>query len=242
MSTPFEKYSDILLEAYISSSRADDLATKKKEILDDLFGFFSTTPVDVLFVGFSPSLLKITKQKIYVTQVSETVRNYLTDQGVQFTYVAFDKLTPTKDFSAVIAVDEYFTFAETDVEQREMVDQLVQLTSGVIITTLKDYKNQDFREKEFSYPVLVKDHNNKKIFFEHYEYNHIDRNVCTGTNYVVDDDSVMVVGPFNRRAMFFKQLAKFSLDAGAKSFLVHKNLMHKSIIKKNYEHIITIQL
>jgi hypothetical protein len=242
MSTPFEKYSDILLEAYVSSNRADDLATKKKEILDDLFGFFSVKPVDVLFVGFSPSLLKITDHKIYITQISETVRNYLTQQGVQYTYVDFDSLTPTKSFSAVIAVDEYFTFAETDVEQREMVDQLINLTNGFIITTLKDYKNQDFREKEFSYPVLIKDQENKKIFFEQYEYNHIDRNVCVGTNYVVDDDSVIVVGPFNRRAMFFKQLAKFSLDAGAKSFLVHKNLMHKSIIKKNYEHIITIQL
>jgi hypothetical protein len=242
MSTPFEKYSDILLEAYVSSDRADDLATKKKEILDDLFGFFSAKPVDVLFVGFSPSLLKITDQKLYITQISETVRSYLTEQGVLYTYVDFDSLTPTKSFSAVIAVDEYFTFAETDVDQREMVDRLISLTSDFIITTLKDYKNQDFREKEFSYPVSIKARENKKIFFEQYEYNHIDRNVCVGTNYVVDDDSVMVVGPFNRRAMFFKQLAKFSLDAGAKSFLVHKNLMHKSIIKKNYEHIITIQL
>jgi hypothetical protein len=242
MSTPFEKYSDILLEAYISSDRADDLATKKKEILDELFGFFPVKPVDVLFVGFSPSLLKVTEQKIHVTQISETVKNYLNEQGVKYTYVDFNSLTPTKDFCAVVAVDEYFTFAETDIEQRNMVEQLVGLTSGFIITTLKDYKNQDFREKEFSYPVLVRDNKNKKIFFEQYEYNHIDRNVCVGTNYVVDDDSVMVVGPFSRRAMFFKQLAKFSLDAGAKNFLVHKNLMHKSIIKKNYEHIITIQL
>jgi hypothetical protein len=48
-------------------------------------------------------------------------------------------------------------------------------------------------------------------------------------------------GPFARRAMFFKQLAKFSHDAGAVGYNVHKNLMYKSLIKKNYEHVISIR-
>ena len=41
--------------------------------------------------------------------------------------------------------------------------------------------------------------------------------------------------------MFFKQLAKFVYDAGAANFTVHKNLMYKSLIKKNYEHVISVQ-
>lgn len=241
MSTSFEKYSDILLEAYTSSARADDLASKKKEILDELFNFFDAEPVDVLFVGFSPGLLKVTDKKIVVTQVSETVRDFLDKKGVNYTYVDFDSLNSLKEFDVVVAVDEYFTFAETDKEQRDMVNKLAGLTRGFIITTLKDYKNQDFKEKEFSYPISVKGAEDKKIFFEHYEYDQTDRNTFLGTSYIVDNDSVVVVGPFGRRAMFFKQLAKFSLDAGAQNFLVHKNLMHKSIIKKNYEHIITIK-
>jgi hypothetical protein len=139
-------------------------------------------------------------------------------------------------------VDEYFTFAGTDRDQRDLVVRLTSLAQDFVVTTLRDYKNQDYREKEFSYPISIRGDNTKKIFFEQYEYDTVDRNSCVGTNYIVDDESVMLVGPFNRRAMFFKQLAKFSLDAGAQSFLVHKNLMHKSIIKKNYEHIITIKL
>jgi len=47
-------------------------------------------------------------------------------------------------------------------------------------------------------------------------------------------------GIYNRRTLFFKQLAKFTMDAGASNFLVHKNLMYKSLIKKNYEHVISI--
>ncbi|NBW58034.1 hypothetical protein EBR43_09720, partial [bacterium] len=54
-------------------------------------------------------------------------------------------------------------------------------------------------------------------------------------------DHLETYGPFARRNMYFKQLAKFSMDAGAENFYVHKNLMYKSLIKKNYEHIITIK-
>lgn len=241
MSTSFEKYSDILLEAYQSSTRSGELATKKKEILDDIFAYYDSDPADILFVGFSPGLLKITDKKISITQVSPTVCDFLKDHGVKFDYFEFDQLKGKK-FSTVVAVDEYFTFANSDSDQRELVNNLISLTRGFLITTLRDYKNQDFREKEFSYPVLVRGNNNKKIFFEHYEYDSTDKNFCLGTNYIVDEESVMIVGPFSRRNMYFKQLAKFSLDAGAKNFLVHKNLMHKSIVKKNYEHIISIQV
>lgn len=239
MSTSFEKYSDILLDAYQSVARAEEIALKKKEILDELFQYYDLKINDVLFVGFSPGILH-TNKEIFLTQASAAVQQYLTDNGVKFTYVDFDSLK-TKQFSAVVAVDEYFTFAKTDSEQRDLVNELATITQGFVITTLKDYKNQDYKEREFSHPVCVRNESSKKIFFEQYEYDSDDRNAYYGTNYIVDDESVMLVGPFERRAMFFKQLAKFSLDAGAESFLVHKNLMHKSIIKKNYEHIITIK-
>jgi hypothetical protein len=41
--------------------------------------------------------------------------------------------------------------------------------------------------------------------------------------------------------MYFKQLAKFSTDAGAGGFSVHKNLMYKGLTSKGYEHVITIK-
>lgn len=241
MSTSFEKYSDILLEAYQSNSRANEIATKKTEILNDVFSYYDSLSPRILFVGFSPSLLKITDKEIYVTQISQSVQDFLKANNVQFTYVDFDQLTK-KNFSVVVAADEYFTFAATDQEQRKQVVDLVALATNVIVTTLRDYKNQDFKEKDFSHPVMIRGNSGKKIFFEQYEYETTDKNSYLGTNYVVDEESVMVVGPFVRRAMYFKQLAKFSLDAGANNFLVHKNLMHKSIIKKNYEHIISIQI
>ena len=90
MTTSFEKYSDILLEAFQSSARSDDLASKKKEILDELFNFFEVRPSNVLFVGFSPGILKVTEQKIFVTQVSDAVKDFLEEKGVNFTFVDFE--------------------------------------------------------------------------------------------------------------------------------------------------------
>jgi hypothetical protein len=68
-----------------------------------------------------------------------------------------------------------------------------------------------------------------------------DRNKWSTKVFEINNDQLLNVGPFARRAMFFKQLAKFSADAGAVGFSVHKNLMYKSLIKKNYEHVISIQ-
>ena len=59
MHTSFEQYSDILLTAYQNSVRADDLATKKTEILNEIFHHYNITSDDILFVGFSPGILKI---------------------------------------------------------------------------------------------------------------------------------------------------------------------------------------
>lgn len=240
MSTSFEKYSDILLDAYLSNARSGDVAAKKKEILDELFSHYDLEPDSILFIGFSPGVLRLNHSKIYLTEVSATVCKFFEDSGIKFTYID-PKMLHNHSFSAVIAVDEYLTFADSDQDQRDKVTLLSKITKDFVVTTLRDYKNQDFKDREFSQPIAIRNSTIKKIYFEHYEYDQIDRNSCLGTSYTIEDDGVTVVGPFTRRSMYFKQLAKFSLDAGAKSFLVHKNLMHKSIIKKNYEHIITIR-
>jgi hypothetical protein len=239
MSTSFEKYSDILLDAFQSNLRSDDLATKKAEIISELVNHYGVNVEKVLFVGFSPGILKLSDTKLFVTEVSDTTVQYLADNNCPVTYIPFNDIINHR-FTMVVAVDEYLTFAESDNVQRERVDLIARITERLFVTTLRDYKNQDFKDREFSQPIAVRRGSDKKIYFEHYEYSSLDRNSYEGTNYIIDQEGVAVAGPFPRRSMFFKQLAKFSFDAGAKNFLVHQNLMHKSVIKKNYEHIITI--
>jgi hypothetical protein len=112
-----------------------------------------------------------------------------------------------------------------------------------VITTLRDYKNQDYRDREFSQPAVLRNADASMIFLEAHDADPADRNAWSSRIYQITnpDSSLVTYGAFPRRAMYFKQLAKFSFDAGATNFLVHKNLMYKSLIKKNYEHVITIK-
>lgn len=233
----FAKYSDIIFSAYTNSSRQTELVEKKREILTEVIEYYNLKPTNILFIGFNPCISSFSNDT-YFTAVSSNTRSYLIQQGSYFI-----EETDLKDrkFDIVVALDEFLTFANTDIEQKDLINFLSEITKKCIITTLRDYKNQDFRDKEFSNPIILRDQANKKIYLEHYDYSLYDRNSCLATNYIISDDSVDIIGPFARRNLFFKQLAKFSLDAGASSFLIHKNLMHKNIIKKNYEHLITIK-
>jgi hypothetical protein len=86
----------------------------------------------------------------------------------------------------------------------------------------------------------VRNSRDSKIFLEYHDYDYNDKNAWKTIVHEMTGLDIKVIGPFARRSMYFKQMAKFSIDAGAKEFYVHKNLMYKSLIKKNYEHVISI--
>lgn len=238
MSIAFEKYSDIIFSCYILNSKQHEIANKKKEILDEIIDFYNLLPTSILFVGFSPCLDLFQGTNVHVTAISEEVQVYC-KTNTAAKYIAYDQIRP-QQFDLVIAMDEFLTFSSTDEDQKQSIQHLSNITKECLITTLRDYKNQDFKNREFSSPIIIRGES-KKIYLEHYDYSYTDRNYCQATSYLIDNELVDIVGPFDRRNLFFKQLAKFCLDAGAKSFQIHKNIMHKSIIKKNYEHIITIR-
>lgn len=233
------------LVAYLHNTRPHDVVAKKQHIVDELETFYNITPANILFVGFSSFIFAQYNANLYVTAVNDQTRDYLTQQDVQFTYVPVDQLHqhPQK-FDVVVAVDEFFTYAASDIAQRALVDQICALTRGYVITTLRDYKNQDFKDREFSHPLVIKNTSDHMIFLEAHNWSTMDRNTWVSTVYQIDanTDHLVSHGPCDRHTMFFKQLAKFSMDAGATNFTVHKNLMYKGLIKKNYEHVITIKL
>jgi len=140
-------------------------------------------------------------------------------------------------------MDEYFTFANSDQAQQDSILNICNLATHFVISTVRDYKNQDFKEREFSQPAIIRAGNTSKLFLESHEWSYQDRTRWNTMVYEITEptSTMKSYGVFERRTMYFKQLAKFSMDAGAVNFLVHKNLMYKSLIKKNYEHVISIQ-
>lgn len=242
--TKFVKYTDALLSALMFNPRGHEAIAKKQEVLDGVYRFHNIEPTSILFVGFNPTILSCRAKTIAVTEISHAAREYLTNQGIKFEYIDIADLPNyKKKFQGVIALEEYFTFAETDIAQQEQIALFSSIASEFIISTLRDYKNQDFKEREFSQPALVRNGANSKIYNEFHDWDQKDRASWKTNVFEIESPTNVLTGygPFYRRTMYFKQLAKFSYDAGASNFLVHKNLMYKSLIKKNYEHVISIR-
>lgn len=236
----FESYTNCILRSFELHPKATEIIKRKYEILTSISHFYNFTANSVLYVGFNPAILSDTSKEIFVTHISKQGLNFLHSQGKKVNYIQFNELSKHK-FDVVIALDEFFTFAKTDIEQKDLVTMLSKITREYLITTCKDYKNQEYKDREFSIPSIVRNDQSKLINLEFHDHDLTDRNSWVTEVFEIKNNQLNTVGPFFRRALFFKQLAKFTADCGAVNFTVHKNLMYKSLIKKNYEHVISVQ-
>ncbi len=238
----FEVYTNCIFRSFAAHPKQQEILKRKNEIINEIAGFHNFTPDTVLYIGFNPAILNDPASELYVTAISDEVKDYLSAHDLKFTYIPYAKLKKyVKFFDSVISLDEFFTFASDDLEQKNKIELISSLTKEYFITTCKDYKNQEFKDREFSVPALVRNSKNKIIYLEFHDYDPKDKNLWQTEVFEIDNNVLNTYGPFYRRALFFKQLAKFTSDAGAIGFTVHKNLMYKSLIKKNYEHVISIR-
>ena len=236
----FKQFSDILLGAFKKHTRQQEVIAKKKEIFDTIFEIHNFAPEKILFLGFTPMALACKNKNIFAATISDEAVAFLQSQGKTVTLVDITDKKYHKFFDCVVAMDENFTFAHTEDGQREQVELCASLTTDLIITTLRDYKNQEYKDREFSQPAAIRSGSAVTAYLEFHDIDFRNRAAWKTTVYEMGEDMAKH-GPFSRRTMFFKQMAKYTKDAGAVDFMVHKNLMYKSLIKKNYEHVISIK-
>jgi hypothetical protein len=239
----FATLSDVNLIAFKNNNRSQDVVAKKQEIINTLGQFHNLVPAAPLFVGFSSFIMAGYATEIAVTSIGKDVLEYLTAQKVKYRYIPEIELVKyRKQFDVVVVADEYFTYADSDQTQKDLVGQISSLATDYVITTLRDYKNQDYKDREFSQPSIIRNNDASTVFLESHAWSQQDRANWHSTIYAINQttQSLTTFGDFTRRTMYFKQLANFSNAAGATDFVVHKNLMYKGLIKKNYEHVITI--
>jgi hypothetical protein len=233
----FTNYTEVIFDAFCLHTKRTEIIDRKHEIIDKIFEYYNTSAESILFVGFNPAILTFKAKEVFVAQVSDTVFNWL--KGQVPSIQRYDH-TNIRKFDAVVAFDEYLTFAKTEMDQRDSIEVLCKLATNLVITTVKDYKNQEFKDREYSQPAIIKANNTTTAFTEIHDWDQKDKNVFETFLYQLSGSTSACRAVSNRRTLFFKQLAKFTMDAGASNFLVHKNLMYKSLVKKNYEHVISI--
>jgi hypothetical protein len=233
--TQFTNYNDSIFDAFCLHTKRKEIIDRKEEIINKVGQHHNLKPNSILFVGFNPAILSIKAKEVYVTQVSGRVFAWLQTQRADVKLYQ-----EPRQFDFVVAFDEYLTFSQDEQAQKTLISEFCRHSTGLAITTVKDYKNQDFKDKEYSQPAIVRHDDKVTAFTEIHNWHPVEKNSWQTSLYELSGAQAACKGVYDRRSLYFKQLAKFSIDAGAKNFLVHKNMMYKSIIKKNYEHIISI--
>ena len=231
----FSEYTQVVFDAFCLHNRTKEIIDRKQDIIDKIAEFYNVAPQSYLFIGFNPAILSVSAREIYVTEVSDSVLAWLKKHRPEVR-----PFTDVHMVDCIVAVDEYLTFAKSDQEQKDLIANICKLARDLIITTVKDYKNQDFKEREYSQPAIIRN-NALTAYTEIHDWNQTDKNSFKTATYELSGAFTKCKAVTERRTMYFKQMAKFCMDAGATDFLVHKNLMYKSLIKKNYEHVISIR-
>jgi hypothetical protein len=198
--------------------------------LDKVFSDLDIDPQSVLYAGYNPTAEMMAQDRsvsILDPYDVDIVDKIKMDDG-------------NRRYDCVMALDEYFTFARTEEEQRSKLEQLAARCDGWLITTLMDYKNlAPYKKNQVE---LMHDYKSDSILLEHNVPDDADKQSWRSWFYGITDHSQMsVVGPMQRRTMYFKQLARYSQDAGSKDYIIQKNNLYRGFGRKHWEHIITIR-
>ena len=225
MNENYKRYNDTVSSAFSELVRKDELVVKKTQNITSLLADNAKT---VLHFGFGPVAVGLAAAgyTVHIADATDT-------QG-------FASFNPDQRYDAVIALDEYFTFAASEDEQNKLIDTAFDLTKKMLITSLSDYKNMSENHREFSDPQSYKTINGTVAYLER----HIkkSRNSWqTKIHKILETDECITTGPFERRSLYFKQLARHAEDFGSKQFEFQKSMMYKGMLRKSYEHIIMIR-
>jgi len=153
---------------------------------------------------------------------------------------------PTIDFSkryhTVLATDEYFTYATLHTQQ-QLIESVIACTQQRLVITVRDFKNANRYEPSVRWALSHPDHS--VIINESARPVDEDRQSWLHDTYVINHlhghrPTVQHVGTVTRRAVYFKQMAKFCFDAGCTSFRVVPNILFKPIFKSHVEHVVVV--
>ena len=152
-----------------------------------------------------------------------------------------DFVAQSIQFDWVIAPDEWVTYAESEEQQKQMLSLVSKIARKGFFTTVKDYKNMYANQRYFEEPFVLRTESGDAIVIRQREWDQTDRQAWTQKNYIIHSDELLGCTPWKRRTMYFKQLAKFTSDLGARSFAVEKQNMYKPAFSKTFEYVVCVK-
>lgn len=224
-----------LIHSITPSERLQAMSEAKLQVLEKIITSLDIKPEKILFAGFNPLVLGLeSRYQCQVIADPEIGKAWGSDS--LFT-LDLDQLDTDADIC--FALDEYFTYADSEIQQRQLLEDINSIFHGYLVTTLQDYKNAAPHRRN---SVESMGFDQDQIMLEHYQIDKINRqNWQSRVMMITDFQDLEVVGPMQRRTMYFKQLAKYTSDLGGQDYMVQKNLLYKGYYKKYYEHIISVK-
>lgn len=147
---------------------------------------------------------------------------------------------PVKKYDTVLAFDEYFTYADSEQDQKKLIDDAARLLSpgGILLASVRDYRNNPTHKRNLGDSSYININNVHYVVVEINRPDPTNNQSWTQTNFVIEnDDAATAYELGNRRTLYFKQLAKYCNDAGCKQFGVLKEHFWKSPWRRSMEHI-----
>ena len=160
--------------------------------------------------------------------------------GLTSTLTLDNIISNGETYDYIIAPDEHCVQVGREDIQVKEIYKLCNIATKGVYTTLKDYRNMHASQRFFQEPFEVKQDDGDSIIIRKREWNKTDKQRWTQREYIIKIDHLIVCDPIDCRTMYFKQLAKFSSDAGAKTFQVEKKQMYKPLFSKTFEYIVYI--
>lgn len=160
--------------------------------------------------------------------------------ALQIDNLYLESVDSSKKYDTVIAFDEYFTYADTEESQRQMIDSAANMLApgGILLASMRDYKNNPVHKRNLGDSSYININNTHHVIVEINSPDSNDNQVWTQTNFVIkNDDSAVAYELGNRRTLYFKQLAKYCKDAQSKQFGVLREHFWKSPWRRTAEHI-----
>lgn len=208
----------------------------KVQLVEKLFASLNITPRTIVLPSFNPIVIGLELNYNCVVIADKSLKTKWESNSIFLDDI--NELSQPAD--VCLALDEYLTYADTEQDQRDRLEELSRVTNGYVITTLQDYKNNAPHKRSQVDATL--NNNSDMVIVEQNIPDKINRQNWQNYIYMIEDHAQLsVMGPSQRRTMYFKQLAKYSSDLGGLEYQIQKNLLYRGFFKKHYEHMITVR-
>lgn len=157
-------------------------------------------------------------------------------------WLSYPILDLNQKYHTVLATDEYFTYADQQ-DQQALIEQVVNTVKSRLIITVRDFKNTSRYDLNMNFAINTE--SGSLIITENARPSADDRQGWSHDSYLIEHPvaqnvQITHIGTVQRRAAYFKQLAKFCFDAGCQNFQVVPNVLFKPPFKRHAEHIILV--